>query len=169
MGLYAEERLWSRDRFWDIESAGLSQLSCRLLSIQCVQYMRKWEWRSPEKRYKIPWSHRYKNSKFDCLTYPVFVTMSRSNDNRAGARGGTVRSRGRGQGRYQPSGQEHHLRRRGGAGGWAFPGQQNPTMSGRQQMELMPSVSRSSGLDKYGDSCVFSDLRFQSLFIWNET
>jgi len=90
--------------------------------------------------------------------------MSKSNDNRARARGGTVRSRGRGHGRYQPPGQEDRLRRRG-SGGWAFPGEQNPTMSGRQQMELMPSVSRSSGLDKGGDSCVFSDLRFQSLFI----
>jgi len=153
VGLYAEGRLCSRDRFSDIEPAGLSQLSCRLSSIQCVLVYE--EARTKEyiiysivsgkrSKYSVILSV-VKNNRFDCLTYSVFLTMSRSNDNRARARGGTVRSRGRGQ--------AGRLRRRGG--GWAFSGEQNLTMSGRQQMELMPSVSRSSGLDKDGDSCVF--------------
>ena len=93
----------------------------------------------------------------------VFVTMSGSNNNRVRNRGGAAGSRGRGQGRYQPPRQQDHARCR--RGGRTLAGEQNLTMSGRQQMEFMPSVSRSSGLDKDGDSWVLLNFWIWMLFM----
>ncbi|KAF5360592.1 hypothetical protein D9756_004611 [Leucocoprinus leucothites] len=97
--------------------------------------------------------------------------MSKSNDEWPRGRGGprgAGRPRGRGQARYYPSGQTHRGAGRGRQTGLpgsdstttisssqqigAPIGKKDPAMSSRRQMELMPSVSRSSGLDKDGDS-----------------